>query len=66
MFSYARDVPEFIRMAQDAVIAREWPLHWMVWNNDVIALTSALKEVRSVSNELYCFIVSWSRSSNIY
>lgn len=36
-------------MAQDAQIAKEWPLHWMVWNNDVISLTSALKEVRNVS-----------------
>ena len=36
-------------MAQDAEIIRKWPLHWMVWNNDVVALTSALKEARNVS-----------------
>ena len=39
-------------MAQDAKIARNWPLHWMVWNNDIIALNGALKEARNVSNKI--------------
>lgn len=38
-------------MAQDAEIARKWPLHWMVWNNDIVALSGALKEARNVSNK---------------
>lgn len=49
---YVRDIPRFVSMAQDTEIARRWPLHWMVWNNDVIALASALKDGRMVSNNL--------------
>ena len=37
-------------MAQDAEISHKWPVHWMVWNNDVTGLTDALKEARNVSN----------------
>lgn len=36
-------------MAEDTEIAKKWPLHWMVWNNDVAGLVAALKSVHSVS-----------------
>jgi len=44
--------PHSNEMAEDVEIARKWPLHWMVWNNDVAGLVLALKSARNVRDRL--------------
>ena len=44
-------------MAEDTEIERKWPLHWMVWNNDLAGLVLALKVARNVSRTVVVYCV---------